>query len=201
SGVQFASAQNFTGKITVKELFNEWMIPLVADLPFAQQVNANVAARWADYSGSGEVWSWKYGVDWSVNDEVRLRGTVSRDVRAGSLSERFDSHGNGSSAQDPLRGGEMSTFSQTIGGNPNIGPEKALTWTAGVVYLPEWLEGLSLSADYYSINTKGLIAQLGTLNIINACASGDVLQCANVKRYADDGAGYGVGPIERVYNG
>jgi iron complex outermembrane recepter protein len=201
SGFQFASAQEFDGKIIVKEVFNEWLVPLVADVPFAQQVNASLAARWADYSGSGEVWSWKYGLDWSVNDDVRLRGTVSRDVRAGSLSERFDMQSNGSSAADPLRGGESTAFTQIVGGNPNIGPEKALTWTSGIVYQPSFLDGLSVSADYYSINTKGMIAQLGTLNIVNACASGDVSQCANVTRADDDGAGYGVGPIARVFNG
>jgi len=200
SNVLFSTAQPFKGKITVKELFNEWMIPLVSDAPFADQINANVAARWADYSGSGEVWSWKYGIDWTVNDEIRLRGTVSRDVRAGSLSERFDQQRNGSAAQDPLRGGEVASFGQIVGGNPNIGPEKALTWTAGFVYQPDWLDGLSMSLDYYSINTKGLIAQLGTDIIINACAAGDVAQCANIERAPDDGAGWGVGPIVLVNN-
>lgn len=201
SAYQFTGALNFDGTIRVKEVFNEWMVPLIADLPFAQQVNASLAARWADYSGSGEVWSWKYGVDWTVNDELRLRGTVSRDVRAGSLSERFDTQNNGSSAADPLRGGEVTSFTQLVGGNPNIGPEKALTWTSGVVYQPSFLEGLSISADYYSINTKGLIAQLGTLNIVNACASGSALQCANITRGPDDGRGFGVGPLTRVVNG
>ena len=200
SGYQFSSAQSFDGKITVKEVFNEWIVPLVADLPLMQQVNASLAARWADYSGSGEVWSWKYGLDWSVNDDVRLRGTVSRDVRAGSLAERFDAQNNGSSAPDPLRGGESNAFTQVAGGNPNVEPEKALTWTAGIVYQPSFLEGLSVSADYYAINTKGLIDDLGTINIINACANGDLGQCAHITRGPDDGAGYGVGPITRVYN-
>jgi outer membrane receptor protein involved in Fe transport len=201
SGVQFANAQEFDGKIIVKEAFNEWLVPLLADLPLIDQLNANFAYRWADYSGSGEVWSWKYGLDWTVTDEVRLRGTVSRDVRAGSLAERFDTQNNGSSAVDPLRGGTSTSFTQIAGGNPNVNPEKALTWTTGVVYQPAFLEGLSVSLDYYKINTKGLIAQLGTANIINACAAGDVAQCANVTRGADDGLGYGVGPITRVFNG
>lgn len=200
TGVQFSSATEFDGIIRVKEAFNEWLVPLISDVPFAQQVNANLAARWADYSGSGEVWSWKYGVDWEVNDELRFRGTVSRDVRAGSLSERYDSQRNGSSAQDPLRGGESTSFTQIVGGNPNIGPEKALTWTAGFVYQPEFVEGLSVSVDYYKINTKGLIAQFGTLNIINACANGDAGQCANITRAPDDGAGFGVGPLTFVNN-
>lgn len=200
TGFQFSGAQSFDGKIIVKEAFNEWLIPLLADLPFMQQLNANLAYRWADYSGSGEVWSWKYGLDWSMTDDLRLRGTVSRDVRAGSLAERFDSQNNGSSAADPLRGGTTNSFTQTQGGNPNINPEKALTWTAGFVYQPSFLDGLSVSADYYAINTKGLIRDIGAANIINACANGDAGQCANVLRGPDDGAGYGIGPITRVYN-
>lgn len=200
TGVQFSSAQQFDGVIRVKEVFNEWIVPLVSDVPLVDQLNASLAARWADYSGSGEVWSWKYGLDWSVSDQLRMRGTVSRDVRAGSLSERFDAQRNGSSAADPLRGGETTSFTQIVGGNPNIGPEKALTWTAGFVYQPAFLEGLSASVDYYQINTKGLIAQFGTLNIINACASGDAGQCANITRAPDDGAGFGVGPLTFVNN-
>src|SRR5690606_38763627 len=140
TGVQFSSATEFAGTIRVKEVFNEWIVPLVADLPFAAQVNASLAARWADYSGSGEVWSWKYALDWTVTAALRLRGTVSRDVRAGSLSQRYDAPRNGSSAQDPLRGGQTTSFTQIVGGNPNIGPEKALTWTAGFVYQPSFLD-------------------------------------------------------------
>jgi iron complex outermembrane receptor protein len=200
SGVQFAGASNFSGKIRVKEAFNEWLVPLASDLPLVQQLNANVAARWADYSGSGEVWSWKYGLDWSVVNDLRLRGTVSRDVRAGSLAERFDTQLNGSSAVDPLRGGTTGSFSQVQGGNPNIAPEKALTWTSGFVYQPSFVDGLSVSVDYYSINTKGLIRDIGAANIVSACANGDLAQCAKVQRGADDGLGYGVGPITRVYN-
>src|SRR5690606_17824755 len=111
---QFSGAQNFDGKITVKEAFTEVLVPVVADAPLMQQVNVSLAARWADYSGSGNVWSWKAGTDWTLTDEVRLRGTVSRDVRAGSLSERFDAQGQGASAEDPFRGGQSYAFSQTI---------------------------------------------------------------------------------------
>lgn len=202
TGYQFSGAQNFDGKIIVSEAFGEFLVPLVADLPFVQQLNASLAARWADYSGSGNVWSWKYGADWMVNDAVRLRGTVSRDVRAGSLSERFDQQRQGASGADPFRGGETYAFSQTIGGNANIEPEKALTWTAGIVYQPQFLDGLSISADYYEITTKGLIAQLGVTNIINQCYAGSASQCANITRGpASADPQFGVGLITGVFNG
>jgi outer membrane receptor protein involved in Fe transport len=202
SGYQFSGAQNFSGEIKVKEFFGEVLVPIFADTPLIQQFNINAAARWADYSGSGEIWSWKFGVDWSLTDEFRLRGTVSRDVRAGSLSERFDQQGQGASASDPFRGGETYAFGQTIGGNPNINPEEADTITAGFVYQPGFLEGFSLSADYYEIETAGLIAQLGTANIINQCFAGSQSQCANIERGdpAEDPV-FGVGFITQVFNG
>lgn len=202
TGFQFSGAQNFDGKITVKEAFTEFLIPVIANVPLIQQLNISAAGRWADYSGSGDVWSWKTGADWTVTDEVRLRATISRDVRAGSLSERFDAQGQGASGSDPFRGGQTYAFGQTIGGNPNIAPEEANTYTAGIVYQPAFLDGLSISADWYEITTEGLIAQLGTANIINQCFAGSASQCANITR-ADPAADpeFGVGLITNVFNG
>ncbi|MDT8399299.1 MAG: TonB-dependent receptor [Pseudomonadales bacterium] len=202
SGFQFSGAQNFTGRINVYEAFTEVLVPVVSDMPFVQQFNLTGAGRWADYSGSGTVWSYKFGQDWQVYDDLRLRSTISRDVRAGSLSERFDQQGQGASGTDPFRGGQSNAFGQTIGGNPNIDPEKALTFTGGFVYQPSYIEGLSLSADFYRIRTKGLIAQLGTQTIIDQCFAGAENQCANITRGnpADDPE-FGVGVITGVFNG
>lgn len=47
------------------------------------------------------------------------------------------------------------------GGNPNLGPEKADTLTAGIVYTPHKIPGLAISLDWYRINLKGAISGLG----------------------------------------
>ncbi len=201
TGYQFSGAQNFDGRINVYELFSEVLVPVISDVPLIQQLNVNGAARWANYTGSGVVWSYKGGIDWRVTDEVRLRSTLSRDVRAGSLSERYDQQGQGASAEDPFRDGSAYAFAQTIGGNPNIDPEKALTYTGGIVYQPLWLDGFSISADYYRIRTEGLIAQLGVQNIVNQCFQGSASQCANITRGDPAQDPLGVGLITNVFNG
>src|SRR5690606_17210160 len=125
-----------------------------------------------------EIWAWKLGLDWQVYDDLRLRATSSRDVRAGTLSERFDQQGQGATARDPERGGQTVAFSQTIGGNPNINPEEADTITVGAVYQPSYVPGLAVSVDYYDIKLNGAIAQLGVQRIVDDCFAGSAQACS-----------------------
>jgi len=182
SGVQFSIIPNFSGSITVKEAFAETLVPLLKDVAGAKQLNLSAAARYANYTGSGGIWSWKAGLDWQAIDSVRLRGTLSRDVRAANMSERFDSSGGGTSVQDPLFDNETVTFTQIIGGNPNVAPEKADTLTFGVVLQPAFVRELSLSVDWYSIDVKGSIGQLGSQQIVTACFQGAKHLCDQLTR-------------------
>ncbi len=69
----------------VKEFFGEFLVPLLTDAPIAKNLQFNGAVRWTDYSTSGEVTTWKAGLSWQINDDLRLRGTRSRDIRAPNL--------------------------------------------------------------------------------------------------------------------
>jgi outer membrane receptor protein involved in Fe transport len=182
SGVQFSIVPNFSGKVTVKEAFSELLVPLVADKRWAQQLNMTAAARWAEYTGSGGIWSWKTGLDWQAVDAVRLRATVSRDVRAANMSERYDAAGAGATVADPVFGNQNVTFTQIIGGNPNVAPEEADTRTLGFVIQPPGLDGFSVSADWYSIDIAGSIGQLGPQRIVTDCFLGATQLCAQITR-------------------
>src|SRR6185503_12373860 len=65
---------------------------------------------------------------------------------------------------------------QTVSsGNPNLVPEVARTYTGGVVLTPTFIPGLTISADYYSINLHNAITSISGSNtaIANLCiASG-----------------------------
>jgi outer membrane receptor protein involved in Fe transport len=98
------------------------------------------------------------------------------------MSERFDSSGGGTSVQDPLFNNETVTFTQIIGGNPNVAPEKADTLTFGVVLQPSFARGLSLSLDWYSIDVRGSIGQLGSQQIVTACFQGAKQLCDKITR-------------------
>ena len=195
SSVLFSSLRTFGGSYNVKEAFAEFQIPLLRDAPWARHLDLNTAARWASYSGSGSIWAWKGGVSWSINDQVRLRATQSRDVRAATLQERFDQTRGGVNVQDPANGNTTVTTASFSGGNPNVMPEAADTTTVGVVYRPSWLEGFSTSLDWYRIDISDAIGQLTAQNIVNSCFTGaDPSLCQYVIRR--DNAPNGV--IDRV---
>ncbi len=70
---------------TVKEVAFEFDAPLLNDVALIQSLNLNGAVRATSYNTSGDYTSWKAGLDWHMNDQLRFRATRSRDIRAPNL--------------------------------------------------------------------------------------------------------------------
>jgi iron complex outermembrane recepter protein len=174
------------GSFTVDEAFTEINVPLLSDMALVQQLDASVAYRYADYSGSGGIDSWKVGLSWQINDELRLRATKSRDVRAASLRERFDETAGGAAVTDPFNGNNFIFTASRSAGNPNVDPEEADTLTFGAVYQPAWLDGFSVSGDAYSITIDGALAQPGFQDIVDGCFDGGQVFCDLIERGSDN---------------
>jgi len=167
-GVQFSRVSNIRGSSEVWEAFSEVLVPLVDTDNLT--VTANGAVRWADYSGSGTVWAYKGGLELGIMNEVRLRGTYSRDVRAANLAERFDQTGGVASIIDPRYPTDgIITPSRLSGGNPSVRPEKADTMTLGLVFQPVFAPGLSASLDFYRIEISDAISQVGNQSVVDRC--------------------------------
>src|SRR6185369_17809382 len=92
--------RTIAGSETVKEIFTEFQVPVLVDVPAIKRLDTNWAVRFADYAGAGQVWAWKGGLSWELNDQLRVRATRSRDVRAPNLRDRFDSTLGGVNATD-----------------------------------------------------------------------------------------------------
>jgi outer membrane receptor protein involved in Fe transport len=58
-----------------------------------------------------------------------------------------------------------------FGGNPHLKPEISDTYTAGVVWQPNFAPGLNVSLDYFNIKVDQFIAGIGANLIINQCIS------------------------------
>jgi outer membrane receptor protein involved in Fe transport len=180
---QFSKVPFARGSYDIKELFAEGLVPLVRGASGLKQLTFNGAARWADYGGSGTIWTYKAGLDLSFTDSFRLRGTYSRDVRAANLGERFDRTGGAASVRDPRKPSSAPNVPVTLlqGGNPEVDPEKADTYTVGFVYRPQWLDGFDVSVDWLSVNVKGSIEQFLAQDIVDACyIRNDQDQCKNI---------------------
>jgi iron complex outermembrane recepter protein len=66
-----------------------------------------------------------------------------------------------------------SQFNVQTGGNPALAPEKAHTWSYGVVFQPTFLPNFSATVDYYDIRITGAIEAQNGVAIINNCAVTD----------------------------
>lgn len=163
------NTQTLEGEYNVKEAFVELGVPLLENAPFAYLLDVDGAVRHTNYSTSGGVTTWKFGINYDPVVDLRLRGTVSRDIRAPNLNELFSGQNQGIQPLiDPLNGSQRSII-QLTGGNPNLVPERALTYTLGAVFQPSAVPGLRMSLDYYSIDLEDAIAALAPQQVIDGC--------------------------------
>lgn len=181
NGWHTGNVKSIQGSYEAREVFAEAVLPLAKDLPLARELDLSLAARHTDYTSSGGVTTWKAGLSYTLNDQLRLRATRSRDIRAGNLGELFTATsvtvGN---VRNPLTN-VTTQVPVTTRGNPTLDPEKADTTTAGIVYSPSWLDGLRLSADWYHIEIKGLIGVIQAQQVLDRCYLDNLAQfCADV---------------------
>ena len=151
------------------EGYVETVVPLLSDAPLARNLDVNGAVRVTDYSSSGEVTTWKAGVNYTPFSDLRLRATRSRDIRAANINELFSGQSRFvNTINNPITN-LSSSVPQLTGGNPNLTPEEADTITAGFVYQPSWIPGLRFSLDWYSIEIVDAISSLSGQDIVNGC--------------------------------
>ncbi|WP_375429293.1 TonB-dependent receptor plug domain-containing protein [uncultured Sphingomonas sp.] len=154
------------GKYDVKEAYIEAIVPIFRGMDF------NGAFRITDYSTSGQVETYKAGLTWQVIEDVKLRGTYSRDIRAPNLSELFaPGTGRTNTVNVPQTNGTTvaSQFNESTVGNPDLQPEVATTYGAGAIVTPRFLPGFALSVDYYNIEIEGAISSLLAQTFVDRC--------------------------------
>jgi iron complex outermembrane receptor protein len=218
------AARPTVGTYHVAEVFGEIRIPLIEKRPFAQSLTLDISDRYARYSPQGPANAFNVGAEWAPVDLVRFRGSLSRAVRAPNGHELFLSEVlsqfplSDPCANDPTTGvptasaaacansgvtaaqyGKIpaaNSFNQVTGGNPNLKPQTADTFTTGVVFTPvELVRNLIVSADYWRIKVKHYIGSLSAGDTLNNCInSGDPRYCSLVLRDANGSLSVGNGP-------
>jgi outer membrane receptor protein involved in Fe transport len=92
---------------------------------------------------------------------------------------------------NPAKFGLISTnpseqYNGLVGGNPNLKPEKADTFTAGIILQPSFLRGFNATIDAFRIKVKDIIGTLGADTIISQCLqTGDPTMCNYIHRDAN----------------
>jgi len=77
---------------------------------------------------------------------------------------------------DPFSSQSENQIEERQNGNPFLHPEVAYEWTYGAVYSPKWIKGLTLSADWWHIDMRDIVALLGAQFIIQNFTGTDLVQ-------------------------
>ena len=196
---QLKGTRENAGDYSVKELYVEMDMPLVAAKPFVDSLSINMGYRYSDYAIAGGTGftadTYKFELRYAPVESFRLRSSYNRAVRAPNISELFAAQVPGNvSAQDPCAGEDPSASLENCirsgvteaqyglipicpaetcvtlgGGNLNLRPEVADTYTYGFVFVPTFLQGLTFTADYFDIYVDGYIGSVDAPTVINQC--------------------------------
>ncbi|MDO6567188.1 TonB-dependent receptor [Alteromonas sp. 1_MG-2023] len=208
---QGGPTESLTGSFNVNEFFTEVSVPLIDDAPGFENLTVDLALRLSDYDTSGNATTYKVAADWSITEDYKLRASFNRAIRAPNISELFASQSVGlwggidGCANQPDTGVPLYTEAQCAltgvtaaqygaitanpadqyndfsGGNPNLEPEEADTFTVGVVATP--FENFEVAIDYWSIEMEKVIGTVGSQTILDLCATRGEF-CDNIERSA-----------------
>jgi outer membrane receptor protein involved in Fe transport len=84
-----ANAAPSSGAYSVTSTYAELNIPLVKDIPFVKSLTADVSSRYDLYTTFGRALTWKAGINYQVNDDIRFRGSDSTGFRAPQVKELY----------------------------------------------------------------------------------------------------------------
>lgn len=204
-----------SGGYNVKEAYAEVSLPVFKGFaPLLDELTFDAAYRGADYSTVGNVGAYKFSGTYGPISWLKLRSTYSRAIRAPNIGEAFQpptpgffnvsdpcsaenigSHANyaANCAKQGIPAGFIANTNASItgqsSGNPNLDPEKSVSYTGGIVFQPPVVPGLAVTLDFYSIKIKDAITQVAAQDIINNCydsANLDPNYCSLFTRGSDN---------------
>ena len=76
-------------KYNIDSFYLEFLVPILKDLPGAQELSADVASRYSDYSIFGSTVKNKYSLTWRPVSDLLVRATYAQGFRAPTLGDTF----------------------------------------------------------------------------------------------------------------
>lgn len=146
----------------IRSVFAEVFVPIVGaanEAPLLHRLSLSLSGRYDEYSDFGSTTNPKVGVNWDPVDSVTVRGTYGRSFRAPGVrqvgatvgSVFYDAATAAVVARDPTRGTSQVNTIQLIGGNRDLQPEEARTYSFGFDWLPSFLPDFGASLTFYDI--------------------------------------------------
>jgi outer membrane receptor protein involved in Fe transport len=143
--------------------FGEVDLPVVSpdqDVRFVRKLNFSAALRYERYPGIGSVATPKLGLIYAPSADVDVKGSWGKSFKAPTMYQRFLAARVGLYTAASLGGTGLpagATALYVLGGNPDLKPERATTWTATLSAHPKSLPGLRAELSYFDINYRNRV--------------------------------------------
>jgi iron complex outermembrane receptor protein len=185
----------------VASLYGEVAVPVLKSLEI------DLGVRYDNYQVVGSTTNPKISFRWVAVPEFLVRGSYGSGFRAPSLTDLYtpqQASVTANGTRDPLRCPNVQTgapsdcnnqFPTTLGGNPELKPEKSKTGTLGIVFEPS--RRMSIGLDAFWITIKDQLGVLPATTILGNAANATTF-ASFIIRGAPDGNASGLGPIISV---
>lgn len=145
--------------------YGELQVPLVApeqDLPWADSLSLSGAVRYERYSRRSEVATPKVGIVYAPIRDLDIKGSWGKSFKVPRLSQQYQELST-TLYQASLLGGSAYPQGSTVmlygGGNSELKPERATTWSAGFAFHPSAIPSFNLEVSYFNVRYRGRIIQ------------------------------------------
>ena len=148
-------------------LFTELQIPVT------DTISAQVAVRYEDVQNVGSTTVGKIAAGWNISDSIRLRGSISTSLRAPNLiqihqqevtrvatREDFVYKYIGADDWDQT----VQRYSKAKSVDDGLKSEESTNTSIGIVLEPSMIDGLTITADLWSIEKENTIGLFGREN-------------------------------------
>ena len=187
-----------SGGYATASTYVELNIPILANIFLIKQLTGDVSARYDYNTEFGRALTYKFGLDWAINDDFRVRGNQSTGFRAPQVKELFGGQeSNSPTGTDPCAANgavpgsalclldfaksglpatanppEITQLPGILGGSTTLKPETSSEWTFGGVVTPHWIPGLTGTVDYYTVKVRNEIGTLTAESLLLDCYAG-----------------------------
>ncbi len=146
--------------------FAEVKIPIFSEqwnIPGFYSLDVDVQGRYERIFPGGDAGVPKIQIRWQpVDNQLTLRGGYSQGFLAPSIYSLFGPD----FVSDPfisIPGADAGQVQTQTRSNPNLPPSESQNWTAGIVYSPKQVKGLTFTVDYYNV-TQDKVVVPGDVN-------------------------------------
>ncbi|MPY24115.1 TonB-dependent receptor [Shewanella psychropiezotolerans] len=173
AGDSTAAQQDPTdGSYNVFSVFQE------VSVPFTDKLTGEFALRYDDYSTFGSAATWKIGFTYEATDDLMLRTVAATGFRAPNVNELYGGNtGSYDYLTDPWDNEQDPQILVNYTSDEDLKPEESESYTAGLVYSPSYIDGMSLTLDYWRFKVQNAIVRLDAQAGLTNCFEGDTTAC------------------------